>query len=223
MKKIIVRTVAIVIGFLSIYIVAVFLLPLIHTTPKETLHTLREVNIFIKSNGVHTDLVLPLKNKVYNWNHKIQQKFTLQPNANMQYVGIGWGDKGFYLNTPTWADLTAKTAFNAAFGLSTTAMHTTFYQDIKEDNLCIKLTLSEKEYLQLCEYINLSFQTNTTGEFLPIKTNANYGLHDCFYEANGTYSIFKSCNTWTNKALKVANQKACFWTITDKGILNVYK
>lgn len=223
MKNRILKTTGIILGIIGIYLLAVVILPMFHTSPREAIHAIKEINIYVKSNGVHTDIVLPIKNKVYDWSNKIEQKFTIQPDTTMQYIATGWGDKGFYLNTPTWADLTAKTAFNAAFGLSTTAMHTTFYKEINESDNCIKISLTKEEYLQLCDYVNNSFQTNTLGEFLPLKTNANYGLHDCFYEANGTYSVFKSCNTWTNKALKTANQKACFWTITDKGILNIYK
>lgn len=51
-----------------------------------------------------------------------------------------------------------------------------------------------------------------------INTNAVYGKTDAFYEAKGKYSLFKTCNTWTNNALKASEQRACVWTIFQSGI-----
>jgi hypothetical protein len=44
-----------------------------------------------------------------------------------------------------------------------------------------------------------------------------------FYNAKGRYSLFYTCNTWANQALKSANQKAALWTIFDFGIFQHYK
>jgi hypothetical protein len=62
-----------------------------------------------------------------------------------------------------------------------------------------------------------------SGEFLKIETDAVYGKYDVFYEANGSYSLFYTCNSWANQALKSANQKAALWTISDSGIFRHYK
>ena len=210
----------IIIGIISIliaYILLVILLPHIGVRA-ETVQKIKEINIYIKSNGVHTDIVLPLKNKYYNWTIKFKQKHTPKPSDNMKLIAIGWGDQGFYLNTPTWSDLTIKTACTAAFGLGTTALHTTYYQNLKEDGNCVKITLTPEQYNTLCNYI-IASAPQKNGEFINIKTNANYGNHDAFYKANGTYHVFKTCNTWTNNALKVCGQNACLWTVTDKQIL----
>ncbi len=217
MKKIIKYSTLLIIGIIVSYFISVFLLPYI-TVKGSAIQTVREINIYIKSNGVHTDIVFPIRNKYYDWTSKIKQKNTKHPSTEMKYVAIGWGDKGFYLDTPTWGDLTVKTALNAAFGLSSTALHTTYYQHITESNNCVKLKLSESEYESLCDYINKSAQIKNNA-FIPIKTNSNYGDHDAFYEAKGTYHLLKTCNTWTNTALKKCGQKACLWTITDNQIL----
>ena len=58
---------------------------------------------------------------------------------------------------------------------------------------------------------------------MKIETDAVYGNHDIFYEAKGSYNLFYTCNTWTNSALKAANQKASLWTVYDKGILYHYQ
>jgi uncharacterized protein (TIGR02117 family) len=181
-----------------------------------------EIPIYILTNGVHTDIVLPIKNDYHDWSTQLKFEHTKSKDTTYQYVALGWGDKGFYLETPTWADLKASTAIKAASGLSTSAMHVTFYKHLKENQSCKKLQVSLENYKKLIAFINESFQTKS-GEFLKIETNAVYGKHDVFYEANGSYSLFYTCNSWANQALKAANQKAALWTISESGIFRHYE
>ena len=182
----------------------------------------KEIPIYILTNGVHTDVVLPLKSEHYDWTNQLKPEHTKAKDSTYQYAALGWGDKGFYLETPTWADLKTSTALKAASGLSSTAMHVTFYKDLKESNSCKKLQISSDNYKKLILFINESFQTKS-GEFLKIETDAVYGKHDVFYEANGSYSLFYTCNSWANQALKAPNQKAALWTISDSGIFRHYE
>jgi len=182
----------------------------------------KEIPIYILTNGVHTDVVLPLKSEHYDWTNQLKTEHTKAKDTTMNYAAFGWGDKGFYLEAPFWVDLKASTALKAASGLSSTAMHVTFYKDLKESNSCKKLQISSDNYKKLILFINESFQTKS-GEFLKIETDAVYGKHDVFYEANGSYSLFYTCNSWANQALKAANQKAALWTISDSGIFRHYK
>lgn len=181
-----------------------------------------DVAIYIKSNGVHTDIVVPIKTEYKDWSEKLKFEHIPSKDSTMQFVGLGWGDKGFYLNTPEWSDLKFSTAFNAAFYLGTSAMHATFYKQIKENENCIKINISKEEYANLIKYIEDSFQVDADGS--PILINATtYGQNDSFYEANRKYSLFYTCNTWANNALKSADQKAAVWSPTDTGIFRHYR
>lgn len=186
-------------------------------------NTQPEITIYLKSNGVHTDLVLPVKTEHKDWSEDILYKNTRSGDSTFDYVAFGWGDKGFYLETPTWNDLKARTAFRAAFGLSTTAIHTTFYNDLIEGERCVRLVIAKEQYQRLVTYIENSLQTDSTGNPIVIVTEARYGSHDAFYEARGSYSLFHTCNTWTNNALKASGLKACWWTPFDKGIFYQYQ
>lgn len=179
-----------------------------------------DVEIFILTNGVHTDIVVPTITKHFNWFNDIHH---LSDTARFRYLAIGWGDKGFYLNTPTWGDLTLSTAFNAAFGLSTTAMHTTFYENLEESESCKRIMISQEQYQRLIQFISQSFQRDNEGKVIYIETDANYGKTDAFYEAIGTYSFVNTCNSWANLALKKGGQKACLWTPFQQGIFDKYK
>ncbi len=209
-----------IVAFLLLYILAA--LGLSHITVNDDPEKSDEVTIFINSNGVHTDIVVPVKNGVKDWSKEILYVHTKSQDSIMKYVAFGWGDKGFYLDTPEWSDLKVSTAMVAAFHLGTSAMHTRYYTDLKEDDSCIKLTISKKDYESLVHYINDSFQFDGSKKILWI-ANRSYGQYDAFYEANRKYSLFYTCNTWANNALKAANQKAALWTPYEGGIFCHYR
>lgn len=178
--------------------------------------------IYILSNGIHTDIVMPAANKAINWTEKIPYANTLKADSTYHYLAIGWGDKKFYLETPEFSDLKLVTAVKAISGLGTSAMHTTYYQNMVEDKQCKKVMISDAQYRKLTEYVSNSFQPDASGNFIKVNTNIRYDSGDAFYEAKGSYSIFTTCNTWTNNALKACGQRSCLWTIFDKGILLKY-
>ncbi len=182
----------------------------------------QEIDIYIKTNGVHTDIVVPLKNEIKDWTSEIQFQHTKSKDSIMNHLAFGWGDKGFYLDTPEWSDLKASTAFKAATGLSTSAMHTTFYKTIQENESCKKIMISKENYKRLVIYISDSFERNSNQNIQWISGHS-YAKNDAFYNAKGSYSLFKTCNSWANTALKVSNQKAALWTPYDGGIFCHYE
>jgi uncharacterized protein (TIGR02117 family) len=210
------------ISFILVYLLSAFCLSRI-TVDKES-DTPADVAVYILTNGVHTDIVVPVKNELFDWTKQVKFANTrLTDTAAIHWLAMGWGDKGFYLETPTWDDLTFSTAFKAAFGLSTTAMHTTFYRRITESSSCKKIMLSSAQYKRLVQFITAGFQHDGDGYPIYISTNANYNEADAFYEATGRYSLFKTCNSWANAALKSCGQKACLWTAFDTGIFLKYE
>lgn len=182
-----------------------------------------EIAIYIKTNGVHTDIVVPVRCEQMDWSKEVKYAYTALKDSSCQYLALGWGDRGFYLETPEWKDLTFSVAFKAAFGLSSTAMHCTFYKKLPENSSCKKINISKEQYARLVSHVVNSFQRDKEGHFVHIETKANYGIADAFYEAKGRYSLFYTCNTWANSALKTCGQRSCLWTILDKGIFAKYE
>lgn len=205
---------------MAVYLLGAFTVPAI-SVPAET-SLKKDITIYILTNGVHTDIVVPLKTADKNWNTEISFENVTKPDTNAKWLAFGWGDKGFYLNTPTWAQLKFSVAFKAAFGLSSSAMHATFHNSLHESASCKRISISTKQYLRLIAYIENSLKLDTNGHVINIKTTANYDNHDAFYEANRRYNLFYTCNTWANNALKACGQKACLWTPRDKPIFDKY-
>ena len=224
MKKVLIILAKIVLAlviFIVVYVVFALLIPYIPVNTKDV-EPVEDVEVYIRTNGVHTDLVVPIKSYYKDWSKTIKYSHIKSKDSTMQFIGFGWGDKGFYLDTPEWSDLKVSTALVAAFGLGSSAMHATFYKEINENEDCIKLKISAQEYRNLVAYIEDKFQHDADGN--PILIDATtYGENDSFYEAKGSYSFFYTCNTWANNGLKAMDQKAALWTPSDFGIFHHYK
>jgi len=182
------------------------------------------IQIWLMKSGVHTDFILPVKTKYKDWTTEFPFKNTQAKDTTTPLIAIGWGDKNFYMNTPTWGDLTAKTAISAMSGLGTSAIHATYYYYILNDRPTISLYLSENQYRKLIKYIEKSLRRNKQLNTIYIEPRwkAVMGQNDAYYEAHKNYSIFTTCNSWINSGLKAANKKACLWTPFANGIFYQY-
>ncbi len=225
MKKtlqIILKTISAILGLVVLYVILALAIPYIPFQKKAT-NDIANIPIYLYTNGVHTDIVMPIKSDQIDWSAKMPFQNTVSKSTDFDYVGIGWGDKGFYLDTPTWAELKVSTAFYAAFWLGDSAMHTTFYKRMVEGEDCKKIMITKSQYADLIQFVDSKFDKNSAGQNILIPTKAVYGKDDAFYEAKGSYSFLYTCNTWTNNALKAAGQKAALWTASDFGIFQHYQ
>jgi len=209
-------------GFIALYFASNFVFSRMNAN-KENKDSQKDITAYVLSNGVHTDIVLPIRNELQDWTKVFPVENTKAKSSDHQFISIGWGDKGFYLNTPEWKDLTLKTALIAGLGIGETALHITYYRNMQEDDLCYKVQIDSNQFNMLKDYILNSLDKDTNGEAILIQTNAQYANDDAFYEAKGAYSLFYSCNTWANSALKKANMPSAIWTVFDTGILRHYK
>jgi len=223
-KKIVKSIAWILLGFIAIvllYLLSALVLSVISVNNKPNVSN--DVAIYLLSNGDHTDIVVPIKNSLKNWSTEIKYENTIANDTTAKYVAIGWGNKDFYLNTPTWAQLKLSLALKAVFGLGPSAIHTDFCKILVQGTHCKKVMLSNRQYIKLVNYIDTSFKRDANGNAINVKTHANLDNTDAFYEAKGNYNLFYTCNTWANNALKACGQKACLWTPFDKGIFYQYR
>ena len=212
LKKIVkysIRTVLFIILMLVGYFLFAVILSVISTNP-EKLNCEKDKTIFITTNGVHLDIIIP---KV-DLNSELQQ--ALEIEEHVRYVAFGWGDKGFYLETPTWGDLKFSTAVNAMFLKSETAMHVTKYR--RRQNRWIEIEVCEEQLEALKTHILKSFERDEAGSIIEIPDSGYYS-NDDFYEAYGSYNCIQTCNAWVNQGLKKGNIKTSVWSPFDKGVL----
>jgi uncharacterized protein (TIGR02117 family) len=176
------------------------------------------IYIYISSNGVHTDFVLPVCTDIIDWRSifnfsEFNKTWHFDP-----YIAFGWGDKGFYLHTPEWKDLKFKTAFNALFIPSTSAMHVTLWPEAEEDDQTKSVCISAEDYQKIVNYILHSFTRSIDGKVVRID-HPGYGDYDLFFESDLKFHVFRTCNVWTNRGLKEAGIRTSLWTPYDLPIL----
>jgi uncharacterized protein (TIGR02117 family) len=180
--------------------------------------------VYVVKSGPHCDVMVPVKSDVHDWSVDFPFQNNHQVDTSLSWVAVGWGDEDFYMNTPTWADLTVKRALASACGLGTAAMHASFYREVPTNRPVIKLSLTEAQYTRLCGFIHASLVHTDAGSsvlLMPTRAGVN-GDFDRYYDAHGTYSALYTCNTWVNDALIACGQKACLWTPFANGIFYQY-
>ena len=215
------RTLLALLALLLLYALAVWLLPVLgvntdHAGPPDG------QLVYIRSNGVHTVIVLPVRTAVKDWSRELPMEHTLAADTLASHLAFGWGDKGFYLETKEWADLKASTAVKAVFGLSGTAMHISWCGKPVESASCRAVRVDASCLKRLVDRIERGFDRDANGRPILI-AGRHYDRNDAFYEGTGRYSPFHTCNTWTNSVLKGAGLPAALWTATESGIMRQYE
>ena len=79
--------------------------------------------IFIQTNGVHTGIVMPVVAEGIDWRDRLRASDLPDPRGAGQWLAFGWGDRGFYVDTPTWRQARLSTIVTALTGSGATVMH----------------------------------------------------------------------------------------------------
>ena len=187
------------------------------------------ITIAVLSNGAHTDFLLPAMLPLPReealaavaaetagplfWSDIFPVPPELKGYGASLYVYIGWGERDFYLNTPTWADIKPGLLVRAAVG-GPAALHVEYgpapdLAGLEPDYAILRLTRAE--YAALARFILSYTPRDPDGGALRIDA-PGYGPYDAFYEAGGSFSMFNTCNTWAARGLAVAGQAVPRWT-----------
>jgi len=177
--------------------------------------------VFLMKSGIHMDFLLPICNELKDWQEEFPISNTRSKDSTYKKIAIGWGSKDFYMNTPTWDDLTIKIFLISNFGLGSSAIHVKYYTDtLPKDSKIVSLKLSDNQYNKLVKYIENSLKRSgtTKSSFILPKNPKVLSKNDAYYDAKQNYSLLFTCNSWINNGLKASGQKACLWTPYSQGI-----
>ena len=174
------------------------------------------ITIYIVSNGYHSGIIVPVSAGGEDLSLLIKPTDLPDQRLAGNYLLFGWGDRDFYLNTPTLADVKASTALSALIGSGETLVHVDHLQSPADvvDPRAERLTTAE--YLKLLRFIRATIIVSADGHAAPI---AGYGESDMFYEARGRYSLVNTCNNWTSDALAAAGVKTASWSPFSGGVM----
>ena len=176
------------------------------------------VLIFVRTNGVHTWIMVPKVNAEMDWRPLAPAAHIKDARYAGNYLALGYGNREFYLNTPRWADLRPRTALAAAFGGGPSLMHVEHEWNPAPGDDQKPLVLTRTEYRRLASHIVRSFARDRQGKTQPL-LGRGYGPADVFYEAAGPYNAFFTCNEWTGAALRAAGVRTGIWTPLSQSIM----
>ncbi len=174
------------------------------------------IEIFIISTAVHADLVLPLDAGELDWRAVFPAEHFAGDISYATHVAIGWGDRGFFLETPTWSDLRASTVVRALFWPSSSCLHVGMV-DARWLGNARSVRISESQYADLVRFIRASFVRDAGGDKIPIP-GAAYGGHDAFFESHGNYHMFNTCNCWVARGMCRAGIRAPWFAPLPKTV-----
>lgn len=199
----------VVIGVL-VYSMGAFLLSFFSTQPQQ-FSCEKKITVYVASNGVHLDIIVPIER--LNGTEMRQ----ISTPVSTQFIAFGWGDKDFYVNTPTWGEMSFWVTFKALFLPTESIMHLTFYRQKLGHWKPIDLCPLQLEKLQV--FLESSFVRDENGAYIEL-AQSGYTSMDTFFKANGKYSIFNTCNDWVNRGLKASMVKTAIWSPFDFGVLS---
>jgi uncharacterized protein (TIGR02117 family) len=177
-----------------------------------------QVEIIVTSNDVHADLILPRRNETMDWGAHLPPGHFAGDVKDATHVAFGWGNKEFYVDTRTWADVSVGTVCRALFWpFGETCMHVNMC-DIKNlPATSRRATISHEQYRRLVEHVRDTFRRDSSGRFVLIEGGA-YTATDAFYYAHGAYSAFNTCNCWVGRGLKAAGVRTGWFTPLPKTV-----
>ena len=177
----------------------------------------KDIKIYIYNTGIHTDILVPVKNKTWDWQEHLNIKSIAHPSFSINYLAFGFGDRAYFLETYSGTSLPIKTTFKALFLPTPSAIRVLAYQNIPQQYQIKCVMISTYNYFKLMEFINNSFQFDAQGNRINLTIDPNYG--GGFYAAKDTYSILRSCNDWTGEALRLAGVNTPLWSGLSSSIM----
>jgi uncharacterized protein (TIGR02117 family) len=167
--------------------------------------------VYVTADSLHGDLVFPVNNGAFDWRSVLKlENIGKEKSSNYRYLKFGWGDRDFYINTPSIDKIEFSRLMRTFFipGNPTT-IHIQGYQNLSMGGgyttKCIGLNKSQ--YLKVVNYVRQSFRSET-----PIRIQDGFTTTDGFYEGTGFYSMARTCNNWMADALDKADVTTPLWS-----------
>jgi uncharacterized protein (TIGR02117 family) len=177
------------------------------------------ITIYLADNGVHADLILPAKTQGLDWRPLVPRSDFANVPADAQWIAFGAGERRVYLETPTWADLSVRTAAIALTG-GERVMHVEYVQNPAYAARAIRLT--PEQYRRLWASIRAGFRLDQQGK--PIRIDhPGYGPRDAFYEGLGKANAIDTCNQWATGRLRLAGVEVPLWSPFVQGLVWRYR
>lgn len=179
----------------------------------------RGTTIFLADNGVHADIIMPVRAEGLDWLPLFPARDFRVPVGDAQWIAFGAGERGVYLETPRWRALRPGTAIRALTG-GERVMHVQYVARPAPDFREIRLR--PEEYRRLWTAIRADLVLDPRDRPQRID-HPGYDGSDAFYQAHGKTSAFRTCNSWAAGKLRLAGVKSSLWPPFAQGLTWRYR
>lgn len=172
------------------------------------------VRILIRSNEIHTDLVMPTVHDelAIDWRKRFPPGDFTGSVDRSPYIAVGWGSRRFYVETPTWADFKVQRAAGALFWPSESVLHVEYVPEPVPSQSLHEVFITRQQYRELVRFVETSVGACDERGCAAIASEVTYGPTDRFYDSAGRYHCFNTCNQWTGRGLARAGVPVGMWT-----------
>jgi uncharacterized protein (TIGR02117 family) len=175
--------------------------------------------IYIADNGVHADIIMPVKAQGLDWAPLIPTTDFAAADPNAAWIAFGSGEERVYLDTPSWWDITPRTISSALIG-GRRVMHVEY---VTSPSYAVRqVRLRPDEYRRLWAAIRADFALDPEGRPERID-HPGYGPADAFYRASSTANAVRTCNAVAAGWLRLAGVKTSLWPPFVNGLTWRYR
>jgi len=174
------------------------------TGPTVSLPQDGNVRVGLVRGPIHYDFLLPATDETRRVLDFAEKAGVPINHPNVAYILAGWGSHRFYTVTGTYRDLKPSTVWTAATG-DQSVLRIDVLGPVDPDHVSW-VTLSDAGYSALLDFIS----DTRAGELV----TGGFTDTDVFFEANGAFDIFRTCNTWIGRGLRQAGHPFGRWTPT---------
>ena len=172
-----------------------------------------QTSVVLAAGPIHYDLLIPA-------DPDTRQAFGFLtdfgvPVEDADWIVVGWGSRAFYTATGTYQDLAIGSVLQAVTGDSSVMRFDAAFGDLS--GLGPTISLSHDQLALLRGQILQDLARDDLGGPIPVTTDG-FTATDVFLEAQGHFSILRTCNVWIGQVLRGAGVKMGIWTPTPYAV-----
>ncbi|TIX50771.1 DUF2459 domain-containing protein [Alteraurantiacibacter aquimixticola] len=173
------------------------------------------VTIMVETNGTHTGVIMPIVTSEKDWRETFPSAGQPTGRGMPTHVAVGWGEREVFLNVPTWGDLKPGTALRIAVFGGEPIMRVSHYVRPAPGLDHRPVTISREAYLTMV----LAIEDSLPPADGPRTILRGTSPADAYYDANGTYTLAYTCNSWVGDILAEADIQMGLWTPFSGGVM----
>lgn len=175
------------------------------------------ITIMVETNGVHTGLVLPVVSHLKDWRQTFPSAYGRINGEPVTHLAIGWGERDVFLNVRTWGDLSPLTVGRIITTGGPSVLRVNHYLRPAPSDTHRPLRISAEQYMELVRQIEAKLPDLAIGESRMAMRGTEPGA--VYFEAEGRYTLFNTCNSWTGDVLAASGVKMGLWTPFAGGVM----